>query len=104
MDTISWPWKTPSVFTLVWLTLCNFHNKFEIHFLPVYYPNEEEKLNTELYANNVRKEISSYLKMPLSDYSYEDVRMMSRIEKHGLPYHIGLIGTNKVKKALRYIN
>ena len=84
---------------LLWLTICEYYNQFEIHYLPVYYPNDDEKKNTELYANNVRLKMAEYMKMPLSDYSFEDVRLMTKVEKHHLPGLIGQIGVlNVIKK------
>ncbi|XP_023375525.1 lysophosphatidylcholine acyltransferase 1, partial [Pteropus vampyrus] len=40
---------------ILWLTLCQFHNRVEIEFLPVYSPSEEEKEDPALYASNVRR-------------------------------------------------
>lgn len=39
---------------LLWLTLTQVHSSCEIEFLPVYTPNDEEKHDPKLYANNVR--------------------------------------------------
>ncbi|KAL7984613.1 hypothetical protein Chor_003183 [Crotalus horridus] len=55
LDTITWTWQGPGALTILWLTLCQFHNFVEIEFLPVYIPSEEEKKNPSLYANNVRR-------------------------------------------------
>jgi lysophosphatidylcholine acyltransferase/lyso-PAF acetyltransferase len=103
IDSISWSWKGPSVYMLLWLTLCQFYNTFEIHYMPVYYPNDEEKTNAEVYANNVRIKMAEYLKIPLSDYSFEDVRLMTRIESHNLPFIIGQIKVQKFIKKFGYI-
>jgi hypothetical protein len=84
----------------MWLTLCQFHNPFEIHYLPVYYPSEDEKADTYLYATNVRKVMSKYLNIPLSNYSFDDSRLMAKFEKFDMPYECGKIKVNQVKKAL----
>lgn len=40
---------------MLWVTLCQFHNYCELEYLPVYTPNEEEKQDAKLFANNVRQ-------------------------------------------------
>lgn len=100
IDSISWPYKGPSVWWLALLTLCKLHNSFEFHYLPVYYPNDEEKQNPELYANNVRLVMAKYLNIPISDYSFEDIRLMTKFESYKLPCDLGKIKVNKVKQNL----
>jgi hypothetical protein len=46
---------------LLWLTLTQVHSSCEIEFLPVYTPNEEEKHDPKLYANNVRRLMAKYV-------------------------------------------
>lgn len=55
IDTFTWTWSGPHVLLLVWRTLAQFHTFVEIEYLPVYVPNEEEKSNPKLYAQNVQK-------------------------------------------------
>lgn len=40
---------------LMWLTLVQPQSNCEIEFLPVYHPNEQEKKDPKLYAQNVRQ-------------------------------------------------
>ncbi|XP_077599655.1 lysophosphatidylcholine acyltransferase 1 isoform X1 [Stigmatopora nigra] len=72
LDTISWTWRGPGAFKLLWLTLCQPHNTIEIEFLPVYTPSDEEKKNPTLFANNVRKLMAKALELPITDLSFED--------------------------------
>ncbi|XP_037120696.1 lysophosphatidylcholine acyltransferase 1 [Syngnathus acus] len=72
LDTISWTWRGPGAFKILWLTLCQPHNPMEIEFLPVYTPSDEEKENPTLFANNVRKLMAKALEVPLTDLSFED--------------------------------
>jgi lysophosphatidylcholine acyltransferase / lyso-PAF acetyltransferase len=102
IDSISWCWKGPSFWWLLWLTLSQFHNRFEIHFLPTYHPNEEEKKNPILFANNVRAVMAKYLDVPVTDYSFEDFLLMSKFEKINIPYEIDQVNVNKIKKQLGY--
>ena len=38
--------------------MCTPHTNLEIEYLPVYTPNEQEKSDPDLYAENVRRTIS----------------------------------------------
>ena len=49
----SWVGSMPTL-DLLWRQLCQFHVPLSVEYLPVYYPNEEEKSNPMLYAKNVR--------------------------------------------------
>ncbi|XP_017565812.1 lysophosphatidylcholine acyltransferase 1 [Pygocentrus nattereri] len=75
LDTITWTWQGPGAFKILWLTLCQLHNKFEIEFLPIYTPNEEEKRNPPLFAHNVRRLMAKALDVPVTDYSFEDCQL-----------------------------
>ncbi|CAN9503762.1 unnamed protein product [Ophioblennius macclurei] len=72
LDTVTWTWKGPGVFKILWLTLCQPHNSLEIEYLPVYTPSDEEKINPSLFANNVRKIMAEALGTPLTDLSFDD--------------------------------
>ncbi|XP_074469723.1 lysophosphatidylcholine acyltransferase 1 isoform X1 [Sebastes fasciatus] len=72
LDTITWTWKGPGAFKILWLTLCHPHNPMEIEYLPVYTPSDEEKENPALFANNVRKLMAKALEVPLIDLSFDD--------------------------------
>lgn len=102
LDSISWTWKGPGAFETVWLTLCKFHSPVEIHFMPVYYPSDEEIKNPTLYADNVRKLMAGHLRVPLSDYSYEDGILVKILAKNGLPMQTGLVKIQKLRKKLGY--
>ncbi|XP_039185241.1 lysophosphatidylcholine acyltransferase 1 isoform X2 [Crotalus tigris] len=75
LDTITWTWQGPGALTILWLTLCQFHNFVEIEFLPVYIPSEEEKKNPSLYANNVRRLMAEALGISVTDYTFEDCQL-----------------------------
>ncbi|XP_034561476.1 lysophosphatidylcholine acyltransferase 1 [Notolabrus celidotus] len=72
LDTVSWTWRGPGAFKILWLTLCQPHNPMEIEYLPIYTPSEEEKENTSLFANNVRKVMAEALGLPLTGLSFDD--------------------------------
>ena len=100
LDTTSWTWEGPHPFTLVWLTMCQIHTPIEFHFLPVYHPNEEEKQNAELYGENVRKIMGAYLKVPLSNYSFDDGRLLTKSQQCKLPWKMGAIKIHDLRKSL----
>ncbi|XP_048881125.1 lysophosphatidylcholine acyltransferase 1-like [Brienomyrus brachyistius] len=91
MDTITWTWQGPGAFKILWLTLCQLHNQFEIEYLPIYTPSEEEKQNPALFANNVRRLMAKALGVPITDYSFEDCQLtMAKGQLH-LPVDTGLL-------------
>lgn len=47
--------------TLMWLSLCNFSNKLQVTFLPVYKPSNEEIKDPKLFARNVRAVIAKWV-------------------------------------------
>uniref|UniRef100_A0A8D2AN05 Lysophosphatidylcholine acyltransferase 1 n=1 Tax=Sciurus vulgaris TaxID=55149 RepID=A0A8D2AN05_SCIVU len=75
LDTITWTWRGPRALEILWLTLCQFHNRVEIEFLPVYSPSEEEKRNPALYASNVRRVMAEALDISVTDYTFEDCQL-----------------------------
>eukprot|EP01096_Ripella_sp_DP13-Kostka_P007782 TRINITY_DN2865_c0_g1_i1.p1 TRINITY_DN2865_c0_g1~~TRINITY_DN2865_c0_g1_i1.p1 ORF type:complete len:335 (+),score=129.20 TRINITY_DN2865_c0_g1_i1:36-1007(+) len=54
--------------------LTQFANYAEVIYLDVYVPNEEEKKDPALYAENVRRLMAKELGVPLSDSSYDEKR------------------------------
>jgi lysophosphatidylcholine acyltransferase / lyso-PAF acetyltransferase len=58
LDTITWTWEGFKAFEVVFYTLCQFSNFMEVTYLPVYVPNEQEKMDAKLFARNVRSKIA----------------------------------------------
>ncbi|KAM5328148.1 lysophosphatidylcholine acyltransferase 1 isoform 2-T2 [Glossophaga mutica] len=75
LDTITWTWQGPGALEILWLTLCQLHNRIEIEFLPVYSPSEEEKKDPALYASNVRRVMAEALGVSVTDYTFEDCQL-----------------------------
>ncbi|XP_046469702.1 lysophosphatidylcholine acyltransferase isoform X2 [Neodiprion pinetum] len=106
LDTVTWTWEGPGALKLLWLTLTQLNSSCEIEFLPVYKPSEAEKSDPKLYANNVRRLMARALQIPVSDYTYDDCRIISKahqlnlkhvstiIEAHKLRYKLGLLQGN----------
>ncbi|KAM9384869.1 lysophosphatidylcholine acyltransferase 1 [Pholidichthys leucotaenia] len=75
LDTITWTWKGPGAFKVLWLTLCQPHNSMVIEYLPVYVPSNEEREDPALFSNNVRKLMAKALEVPLIDLFFDDVEL-----------------------------
>lgn len=83
LDTTSWTWNGPGAFKILWLTFCQFNSSFEIEFLPVYVPSEEEKKDVKLFGRNVRSEMARALGVPTAENSFEDGQaMMNAVQLH----------------------
>ncbi|KAJ8302798.1 hypothetical protein KUTeg_019194 [Tegillarca granosa] len=100
LDTITWTWDGPGAFACLWLTLCNINNSFEIEFLPVYTPSEEEKKDAKLFASNVRQVMARALEVPVTDHTYDDCRLMEKAAELDLPMGAGLVEFHKLNKKL----
>ena len=98
IDTLSWTWSGPHPYTLAWLTLCQLHVPIEFHFLPVYYPNESERNDAELYAEHVRILIAKQIDAKLTDYSFEDGYIMGKATEYNLPWEVGLVKVQDLRK------
>jgi lysophosphatidylcholine acyltransferase/lyso-PAF acetyltransferase len=100
LDTVRWTWEGPSAYKVVFYTLCQFNNNLEITYLPVYSPNEEEKLDPQLFARNVREKMSDELQVLTTNHTYEDCRLMLKAREYNLPFESGLIEFEKIKEKL----
>ena len=49
-DTLTWAWKGIGAFQLVLLTFSQPYTRVTLRYLPVYYPNQEEKEDSRLFA------------------------------------------------------
>uniref|UniRef100_A0A8C2V8S7 Lysophosphatidylcholine acyltransferase 1 n=2 Tax=Chinchilla lanigera TaxID=34839 RepID=A0A8C2V8S7_CHILA len=75
LDTITWTWQGPGALEILWLTLCQLHNRVEIEFLPVYRPSAEERRDPALFAANVRRVMAEALGVSVTDYTFEDCQL-----------------------------
>ncbi|XP_043211274.1 lysophosphatidylcholine acyltransferase 2-like isoform X3 [Amphibalanus amphitrite] len=100
LDTVTWTWEGPNAWHILWLTLTQFVSFCEIEYLPVYIPNEEEKKNPRLFANNVRAKMAEALGVPVTDYTYDDCRLMSKARSKNLPCETGLVEVTKLMHQL----
>lgn len=68
----------------------------------MYYPNEAEKADPKLFAENVRAIMADYLNVPITNHTYEDCRLMLKAAQHKLPFDSVLIEFTKLKEKLKY--
>ncbi|RNA31361.1 lysophosphatidylcholine acyltransferase 2 [Brachionus plicatilis] len=101
INTITWTWQGLSVFKVSLLTLCQFNNSMEVHYLPVYEPDEKEKQDALLYAFNVRSIMANFLNVITTNHSYEDCRLMCRARELNLPLESAIIEFVQIKEKLR---
>lgn len=100
LDTVTWTWEGPGALKLLWLTLTQLNSSCEIEFLPVYKPSEAEKLDPKLYANNVRRLMADALQIPVSDYTYDDCRIISKAHQLHIPNASIIVEAHKLRNKL----
>ncbi|XP_076334371.1 lysophosphatidylcholine acyltransferase isoform X2 [Tachypleus tridentatus] len=100
LDFATWTWNGPGALKLLWLSLCQFQNYCEIEYLPVYQPNDKEKENPRLYADNVRLVMARALDLPVSCYSFDDLQYIMMAHKQSLPQTAAVIKLLKIRSRL----
>ncbi|CAH8435208.1 unnamed protein product [Dicrocoelium dendriticum] len=100
VDSVTWVWEGPSVWRLLWMTFTQFNTRFQVEYLSVYNPNEEERLDPVLYANNVRRVMAGALGVPTCDLVYEDFCCLRAAIECRLPEPEALVYLHAI---LRYV-
>uniref|UniRef100_A0ABD2WV41 Phospholipid/glycerol acyltransferase domain-containing protein n=1 Tax=Trichogramma kaykai TaxID=54128 RepID=A0ABD2WV41_9HYME len=100
LDTVTWTWEGPGALKILWLTLTQWNSMCEIEFLPVYKPSEAEKLDPKLYANNVRRLMAKTLGVPVSDYTYDDCKVISKAQHLHIPHASTIVELYKLRSKL----
>ncbi|XP_006616376.1 lysophosphatidylcholine acyltransferase isoform X2 [Apis dorsata] len=104
LDTVTWTWEGPGALKLLWLTLTQLNSSCEIEFLPVYKPSEAEKTDPKLYANNVRRLMAEALQIPVSDYTYDDCRIISKAHQLHIPRASIIVEAHKLRNKLGLVS
>ncbi|KAG6800556.1 lysophosphatidylcholine acyltransferase isoform X3 [Apis cerana] len=104
LDTVTWTWEGPGALKLLWLTLTQLNSSCEIEFLPVYKPSEAEKTDPKLYANNVRRLMAEALQIPVSDYTYDDCRIISKAHQLHIPRASTIVEAHKLRNKLGLVS
>ncbi|XP_031198092.1 lysophosphatidylcholine acyltransferase 2B [Mastomys coucha] len=101
LDTVTWTWHGFSSFQVCMLTLSQPFTRVEVEFMPVYTPSEEEKKDPILFANAVRIKMANALKLPVTDHSFEDCKLMISAGALQLPMEAGLVEFTKISQKLK---
>ncbi|XP_034378550.1 lysophosphatidylcholine acyltransferase 2 [Arvicanthis niloticus] len=101
LDTVTWTWQGYTFIQLCVLTFCQLFTKVEIEFMPVQAPSEEEKNDPVLFASRVRNLMAEALKIPVTDHTYEDCRLMISAGQLTLPMEAGLVEFTKISRKLK---
>ncbi|GAB1600109.1 lysophosphatidylcholine acyltransferase 1-like isoform X2 [Argonauta hians] len=102
LDTITWTWDGPDAFKVLWYTLCQFNNNLEIEFLPVHIPNEQELKDPKLFSENVRQQMAECLNCSVTDYTYDDCRLILWAAKVKIPIVKRIVEIFKFHKKLGF--
>eukprot|EP00300_Choanocystis_sp_HF-7_P001787 c11431_g1_i2.p1 GENE.c11431_g1_i2~~c11431_g1_i2.p1 ORF type:complete len:522 (+),score=78.64 c11431_g1_i2:134-1699(+) len=81
----------PSTLYLVWRCLCQIVNHCELTWLPVSVPTPENRADPEGWAREVRDQIAAVLGVPVTEHTYEDVRLSLRARAAHLPPQVALV-------------
>lgn len=97
----SWAGVRVGLGALALRLVTQFYNSMEVIFLPVYYPNDEEKDDPILYATNVRRYMSEHSNgaIGLSNYSIEDYIVLMEAKRFGIGQSDAVIGVENLRRA-----
>lgn len=93
-----------STLWLLFRTMCQFYNRMEVQYLPVYYPSEEEKSDPKLFANNVRQVMARALGVPTTEHAYEDVMLQGEAVKKHFPAPMVLLEAGRIHEAFDFVD
>jgi len=98
VNTLPWTENGPDYLKILWLTLCQFETKSEVHFLPVYTPNEKERKDPKLFADNVRRSIADEVGLPCTRHTFEDCRLLRLAGRLGLPMDASVVEFHNLRQ------
>ncbi|XP_010860233.1 PREDICTED: lysophosphatidylcholine acyltransferase 2 isoform X2 [Bison bison bison] len=70
-------------------------------FMPVQVPSDEERSDPVLFASTIRNVMAEALKIPVTDHTYEDCRLMISAGQLTLPMEAGLVEFTKISRKLK---
>jgi len=100
-DLVTWPHFGRSVGKTILLGMCRLQTTIIYTFLDTYYPTQEEQKNPSLYAENVRQLMSKQSKIPTSDWTFEDTKLMRICQKSKFQPEIGGIQIAKIFNGIK---
>uniref|UniRef100_A0ABI0NNP7 Lysophosphatidylcholine acyltransferase 2 n=1 Tax=Bos taurus TaxID=9913 RepID=A0ABI0NNP7_BOVIN len=100
-DTVTWTWQGYTFIQLCVLTWCQPFTRVEVEFMPVQVPSDEERCDPVLFASTIRNVMAEALKIPVTDHTYEDCRLMISAGQLTLPMEAGLVEFTKISRKLK---
>jgi len=100
----TWSAAGPNRNLMIYRFCCQIYHRLDVEFMPVYYPSEEEKEDSYLFANNVRKSMADALGVPTTEHSYDDMFLAKEARKLNLPINEALPFEFQELKKLLEIN
>ena len=88
IDTVTWTFDGIPSWKNFFFAFTQFTNHIQLEFLPVYVPSKEEQNDAELYAHNVQKVMSQALKLPATDFNFNDGVRLVEMRSSPLPSHL----------------
>ncbi|KAB0351675.1 hypothetical protein FD754_016532 [Muntiacus muntjak] len=101
LDTVTWTWQGYTFIQLCVLTWCQPFTRVEVEFMPVQVPSDEERSDPVLFASRIRSLMAEALKIPVTDHTYEDCRLMISAGQLTLPMEAGLVEFTKISRKLK---
>lgn len=92
----SWCSVGPDFPALILRMMLSWYTDMEITYLPVHEKHHGE--TPQEYANRVRASIASVLDVPVTEYSFDDIRLAGLARKMGLDPAIGLVEFTKFNR------
>ncbi|XP_041738664.1 lysophospholipid acyltransferase LPCAT4 [Coregonus clupeaformis] len=68
LDTVRWTHKGTTWVETLWHTCSQLYTNVTVEYLPVYTPSQEEKDDSNLYADNIQKLMAKALGIPATDH------------------------------------
>eukprot|EP01059_Diplonema_ambulator_P013544 TRINITY_DN2405_c0_g1_i1.p1 TRINITY_DN2405_c0_g1~~TRINITY_DN2405_c0_g1_i1.p1 ORF type:complete len:553 (+),score=136.43 TRINITY_DN2405_c0_g1_i1:88-1746(+) len=84
--------------TIVLRLMSSWHNPMRVTYLPLAVPSEMEKLDPQMFADRVRKDMGAVLKIPCTEHEQEDVVLAMDAFKRNLHPSEGVVEFGKLKR------
>lgn len=95
----SWVSDGPGMGGLVLRHLLQLHNRVEVSYLPPYTPSPEERADAVLFATNVRRVMATALRVPTTEFNYEDIQLGLTARAHNYPVPFAVIEVMNIRQA-----
>lgn len=89
----------PSDIWEFWRGLCQVISFCTIEYLEEYIPNDQEKANADLYAENVRNHMAKAMGVEVTDHDFSDVRMAVEAHRNRLKVDFVVSDVTKVMNS-----